>query len=168
MSSRGNTVFVDTVATASAPTSVLFIDEAKAIVSTTRINSLYNPTPIPCQPTSPPYFLGFGAACSQLSGSFSGGYVSLTNPAPLNPSQGTLIVGVNIGFFDKKPVVVWTPASFIAGGVNFFFKTYGSVTQVEDGSYFFGIYVGSTTWPPFFDGLVGPEHIIEFVFNIFG
>ena len=166
MSSRGNIVFVDTVATASAPTATFI--PSNVVVSATGIISLYDPTPIPCQPTSPVYFSRFSAACSQLSGSFSGGYIIDPNPAPADPPQGTLIVGVNIGVFDKKPVVTWCPASPAAGTLKVLYLLSGLVTEVEDGSYFFGIYVGAITWPVLDPSWTGPNNLINFNFNIFG
>jgi hypothetical protein len=164
MSSRGNRVFVDTVATASAQTPEFL--PSNVIISATGIISLYDPTPIPCQPTSPVYFSRFSAACNQLSGSFSGGYIINPNPAPTVPSQGTLIAGVNIGVFSKIPTVTWCPASAAAGTLKVLYRPCGIVTE-EDGSYFFGIYVGATTWPGLDPSWTGPTNLINFNFVIF-
>jgi len=169
MSSRGNTVFTDTVATASAPLPEFLPNTAT--ISATGIISLYDQVPILCLTTLPAYFYGFGAACSQISGSFSGGYVINPNPGLEYESKGTLIVGFNIGVFDKTPVVTWCPASPTAGIVCDAYQAYGESAfdpRLTDGSYFFGIYVGATTWPELDPSWTGPDHRIDFNFNIFG
>jgi hypothetical protein len=160
---------VDTVSTASAPTPEFIPNNA--VLSATGIISIYNPIPIPCPAVFPPSFSNFGAACSQLSGTFSDGYVDNPNPNSSDTSKGFLICKVNIGNFSKDPVVVWCPSSPAAGIVCDAYQAYGVAeidSQIGDGSYNFGIYVGATTWPELDPSWTGPNNRIAFNFNIFG
>lgn len=162
MGSRGNTIFADTVATASAPTAEFIPNNAT--ISATGIISLYDPTPTPCTTTFG-FTSGFGAAFSQLSGSFTVGYVD-NGASP--PSQGTIIAAVNIGVFSKSPVVTWCPATPTAGVISNLYQAYGQATIDYDGSYIFGIYVGAITAPVSDADWTGNTHLITFNFNIFG
>ena len=162
MGSRGNTIFADTVATASAPVADFIPNNAT--ISVTGIISLYDQTPTPCT-TTLGFTSGFGAARSQLSGSFTGGYVDNVASPPL---QGTIIAAVNIGVFSKLPTVTWCPATPAAGIVCNLYQAYGLATIDFDGSYIFGIYVGAITAPASDAAWTGNTHLITFNFNIFG
>ena len=169
MSSRGDTVFADTVATASAP--VTGFVPTNAILSATGIISLYDPEPRVAISNFPFVFRGFAAVANQLSGQFLSGYV--VNPSPVSGpgSKGFLVCGINIGSFSKVPTITWSPATAAAGVVANLYGMYGLAeldADLGDGTYKFSLYVGVSTWPTVDASFAGPSNPLEFVFHITG